>query len=312
MQVIDCATTLNGRYWFNVIEQQMMTPTPDWMNSINEMDDQEFQRWSCLLKQRTGMDVRYARKSFLTTGVRLRMRELGFTCYNDYYQHLLSGRKGKIEWTTLVDRLTIHETRFLRHPDSIELLTDVFLPEYLKTHRGSHLQAWSVGCATGEESYTLAIALDDYLKKSCRGTYYGVVGSDISMPALAKARKGIYDVLRIKNLSQQQINCYLTERASGQYQVVKTLRERVCFNMFNLLEMEQEVVHKMDIVFCQNVLIYFDKELRHTILDELVKQINPGGLLVIGMGEALDWQHPQMQRLRGYDALAYTKESSDE
>ncbi|VAW86885.1 Chemotaxis protein methyltransferase CheR [hydrothermal vent metagenome] len=288
----------------------MMTPIPDWMNSINEMDDQEFQRWSRLLKQRTGMDVKYARKSFLTTGVRLRMRELGFTSYNDYYQHLLSGRKGKIEWTTLVDRLTIHETRFLRHPGSIKLLTELFLPEYRIDE--DHLQAWSVGCATGEESYTLAIALDDYLKRSQRNVYYGVVGSDISLPALAKARKGIYDAHRIKNLPQQHINRYLSKKENGQYQVEKALRERVCFNLLNLLEMDQDVIHKMDIVFCQNVLIYFDKDLRYTILDELVKHINPGGLLVIGVGEAINWKNPHMQRLHGYDALAYTKESSDE
>ncbi len=311
--MIDCATTLNGRHWFNVIERQMMTPTPNWMNSIDEMGDKEFQRWSSLLKQRTGMDVKYARKSFLTTGVRLRMRELGFTCYNDYYQHLFSGRKGRIEWATLVDRLTIHETRFLRHPGSIELLTELFLPKYLKSYLdGDHLQAWSVGCATGEECYTLAIALDDYLKQSHRDVYYGVVGSDISLPALAKARKGIYDVRRIKNLSQQHIDHYLIKKENDQYQVEKALRERVCFNMLNLLEMDQDVIHKMDIVFCQNVLIYFDENLRYTILDELVQHINPGGLLVIGVGEALGWKNPQMQRLHGYDALAYTKESSDE
>ncbi len=298
---------------FNVIEQQTMAETPDWMSSINEMDDQEFLRWSSLLKQRTGMDVRYARKSFLTTGVRLRMRELGFTCYSDYYQHLLSGRNGKIEWATLVDRLTIHETRFFRHPSSIALLTKTFLPDYIKNHLDkNHLQAWSVGCATGEESYTLAIALDDYLKRFHPNIYYGVVGSDISLPALAKARKGIYDALRVKEFPQQLLERYLTKKESGKYQVDEAVRKRVCFNMLNLLEMDQSTIHKMDIVFCQNVLIYFDKKLRHTILDKLVKHINPGGILVIGVGEAIDWKHPQMKRLHGYDALAYTKETIHE
>ncbi|MCF6217332.1 MAG: protein-glutamate O-methyltransferase CheR [Gammaproteobacteria bacterium] len=298
---------------YNVIEQQTMAETPDWMNSINEMDDQEFLRWSCLLKQRTGMDVRYARKSFLTTGVRLRMRELDFTCYSDYYQYLLSGRNGKIEWTTLVDRLTIHETRFFRHPSSIKLLTEAFLPDYIRSHLGeNHLQAWSVGCATGEESYTLAIALDDYLKRFHPNIYYGVVGSDISLPALAKARKGVYDALRVKEFPQPLLARYLTKKEGGKYQVDEAVRKRVCFNMLNLLEMDQSTIHKMDIVFCQNVLIYFDKNLRHTILDKLVKHINPGGILVIGVGEAIDWKHPQMQRLHGYDALAYTKETIHE
>lgn len=297
----------------NVIERQTMAQTPHWMNNIDEMGDQEFQQWSRLLRQRTGMEIRHARKSFLTTGIRLRMRELGFSRYSDYYHHLLSGRDGKVEWATLVDRLTIHETRFLRHPDSISLLIEEFLPKYLNHHLDKdHLQAWSVGCATGEESYTLAIALDDYLKNTHSNIYYGVVGSDISLPALATARKGTYDARRIKNLPQQLIDQYLTPKGENQYQVDETLRKRVCFNMLNLLEMDQSVVHKMDIVFCQNVLIYFDRALRHSILDKLVKHLNPGGILVIGVGEALDWKNPQMQRLRGYDALAYTKEVSHE
>ena len=288
-----------------------MDQKPRWMNSIGEMDDKEFQQWSSLLRQRTGMEVKHERKSFLTTGIRLRMRELGFTGYKEYYTYLLSGRTGNVEWATLVDRLTIHETRFFRHPGSIALLTDQFLPGYLASHRGkNNIQAWSVGCATGEESYTLAIALDDYLLKRHPGFYYGVVGSDISLPALAKARKGIYDSRRLKNIPVSYLNTYLTELDNGHYQIKPALSSRVCFNMFNLLEMEHTAIQQMDIIFCQNVLIYFDTNLRHAILDKLVEHLTPGGLLAIGVGEALNWKHPQMKRLSSHDALAYTKENN--
>ncbi len=295
-----------------MLSLQTMSHKPGWMNEIEEMDDLEFQRWSRLLKQRTGMEIRNSRKSFLSTGIRLRMRELGFNSYNQYYHHLLSGREGKVEWTTLVDRLTIHETRFYRHASSIEILTERFLPGYLKANAEKrHIQAWSVGCATGEESYTLAMVLDDYLQRHHTRAYYGVVGSDISLPALATARKGIYDARRIKLLPTPLQQHYLTPLEDGRYAVKETLRKRVCFNMINLLEMEDSVSHEMDIIFCQNVLIYFDTPLRHTILNKLIENLSPGGLLVIGVGEALEWKHPQMKRLVGIDALAYTKESLD-
>ncbi len=295
----------------NVQKQPTMTDKPRWMDTIEEMDDHEFQQWSRLLKQRTGMEVKNSRKSFLTTGVRLRMRELGYTSYNKYYHYLLrSGPNGKMEWATLVDRLTIHETRFFRHPNATDLVTDIFLPKYLEQHRQKEsVLAWSVGCATGEESYSLAIALDDYLTQYYKSIYYGVVGSDISLPALATARKGIYEPRRLKNLSYAHHNRYLTAVDGGCYQVNKALRQRVCFNMFNLLEMEQSIINDADIIFCQNVLIYFDSRLRASILNKLVNYLNPGGLLVIGVGEALDWKHPQMKRVSGVDALAYTKEN---
>lgn len=258
------------------------------------------------------MEVKPERKSFLTTGIRLRMRELNFTRYSEYYLYLLSGRTGNVEWATLVDRLTIHETRFFRHPDSIDLLTERFLPQYLAAHRDkNNIQAWSVGCATGEESYTLAIALDDYFLKRHPDFYYGVVGSDISLPALAKAKKGIYDVRRLKNLPTAYLNTYLTELDDGQYQIKPTLNNRVCFNMFNLLETKYSAIHQMDIIFCQNVLIYFDTNLRHIILDKLVEHLAPGGLLTIGVGEALNWKHPKMKRLNSHDSLAFTKENDD-
>ena len=283
---------------------------PSWISTVDEMDDHEFQQWSHLLKQRTGMEVKLARKSFLTTGVKLRMRELGFSSYNEYYHFLLDGRNGKVEWATLVDRLTIHETRFYRHPQSIQLLTDEFLPNYLKQHSDkNNILAWSVGCATGEESYSLAMAMDDYLQRHFNNIYFGIVGSDISLPAISKARKGIYDFRRLKNLPAEFFERYLTEQDSGQYQITGSLRKRVCFNMLNLLEMEQNTINEVDIIFCQNVLIYFDMKMRHTILNQLVENLMPGGLLMLGVGEAMEWKHPQMKRLKGYDALAFTKES---
>src|SRR5688572_11187718 len=125
------------------------------------MDDREFSRWVDLLERRTGVVVPPDRKTFLVTGVRSRMRETGHAAYADYFQQLLQGPRGAIEWATLVDRLTVHQTHFFRHQPSLDLIAKEWLPEYVKREPHGAVHAWSIGCSTGEEAYSLAMVLDD-------------------------------------------------------------------------------------------------------------------------------------------------------
>src|SRR5574337_580813 len=126
------------------------------------MDDSEFERWASLLEKRTGVVVPLKRKAFLVTSVRGRMRETGHTDFETYFRDLQKIPEGAIEWTTLVDRLTVHETHFFRHMPSFDLIARDWLPQ-LAADQGSALHAWSVGCSSGEEAYTLAMVLDRHL-----------------------------------------------------------------------------------------------------------------------------------------------------
>jgi len=194
-----------------------------------------------------------------------------------------------------------------------ELLLDDFLPDYLAADRpAQNIQGWSVGCATGEEAYSLAILLEEYKLKHFANFYYGITGSDISLPAVATARKGIYDSRKLKNVSPTQLQQYFTTRDAQQFQVNPALRRRVCFNQLNILQPANDAIGMMDIILCQNVLIYFDMALRRQILDSLANHLNPGGILIIGVGEAMDWKHPMMKRVPRSDSLAYRKQPTME
>jgi len=272
------------------------------------MSEGEFRRWAELLENRTGMSLPAERKSFLVTNVGARMRELGCDDYGEYFERLHAGARGQVEWATLVDRLTVHETRFYRHPASLDFLREQFLPQRADAcPQPYRLQAWSVGCATGEESYTLAMVLDDHLRGLGVEPYLGITGTDISLDALADAKRGIYHPLRVSALPATLAGRYLERLEDGRFRVVDALRRRVCFAQLNLLELAHARLGMMDIIYCQNVLIYFDRERRYRLLDQLAGHLAPGGVMVLGSGEAQGWVGRGLERVRQSGVLAYRR-----
>lgn len=283
----------------------------DWQPSdaLPDMDEQEFARWAALVEARTGMSMPPERKSFLVTSVGLRMREAGFSSHEDYYQYLTSGVFGNVEWTALVDRLTVHETRFFRDPKALDFLREQVFPELLGIREpGDALHIWSAGCSTGEEVYTLAMIVDRFLEQRGERLPYGITGTDISLKSLSDARSGRYGKRRERELPREFAERYLDVIEEGRLQIVQGLRRRVCFAQMNIMDAGQLASRDMDVIYCQNLLIYFDKPRRKAIVEGLVHHLRPGGVLVLGAGELVNWQHPDMQRVRNrWDVLAYRR-----
>lgn len=280
------------------------------LTELADMADHEFREWCRLLANRTGLQFDASRRAFLCSNLRMRMRELNIASYHDYYRLLQQGHLGAAELTTLIDRLTVHETRFFRHPSSLALITEAFLPDYLaRQPTPVSLSAWSVGCSTGEEAYSLGITLDQYLRARHPEYYLAITASDISLASLAEARRGIYSQRRLKGVSEAQLQHYFTPSGSAGYQVKALLRQRICFNHLNILEVDTAPIDQMDIIICQNLLIYYQRTVRHRILNQLAARLRPGGLLLLGSGEALCWQNPELTRLTYPDTLAYLRRS---
>jgi type IV pilus assembly protein PilK len=274
---------------------------------LPDMEPEQFQQWAELLKQRTGMRLPDNRISFLVTNLGMRMRELGINDFQHYYEYVHNGREGNIEWDQLVHHLTVHETRFLRQESVLALIRDKYLPQ-TKAQCGTTpitINVWSVGCSTGEEPYSVAMAIDDHLRGLGCDYYLGVTASDISRSALAHGRKGIYSHKQIKDIEPEWLDNYFTITEDDKFQVIDSLRKRVCFNHLNILDIGSAPIGKMDIIICQNLLIYFDKEQRIQIANTLADHLLPGGLLVLGVGELLNWQHPQLQRFPYTNTLAF-------
>lgn len=278
-----------------------------------EMDKAQFSRWSALLEERTGMMLPEERRSFLVTNLAIRMREIGCADFESYYDYLVSGRRGVVEWATLVDRLTVHETRFFRHLNSLDLLRDYFLPEW-SSGRDTPLSMniWSVGCATGEEAYTLAMVVDNHFAQPGGEYYIGVTGTDISLASLAVGRRGEYDIRKLTEVDAGLLRRYMTKTGERHYRVNEDLRRRVCFAQLNVLDMKKAAVGMMDLIYCQNLLIYFNRERRINILNNLARHLNPGGLLVLGSGEILGWDHPDLERVSYEKTLAFHRKMNSD
>jgi chemotaxis methyl-accepting protein methylase len=204
----------------------------------------------------------------------------------------------------------VQETRFYRNPESMELLSEFLTQQIHRKAANEAINIWSVGCSSGEEPYTLAMICDQLLQKAERtNSNFGVSATDISLPVLSKAREGVYNVRRLSDLDDILVDQYFEQLSSDIYRVKSSLKQKVCFSMANMIDIDKSPLRNMDIIYCQNVLIYFRKELKHAILDSLVERLAPKGLLVIGQGEAVDWHNPNVERVQNNRTLAFIRQN---
>ncbi len=291
-------------------EGQGMQPRFDWaLEPLADMSPAEFHDWQTLLEERSGMVVSERRRSFLQTNLSARMREVGAPDYASYYRQVTSGPRGAVEWSTLMDRLTVQETRFFRHPASFDLL-ETYLRQRLEQESIKRpLALWSVGCASGEETYSLAMATTEALAGREFDGSFGVTGTDISLSALAKSRTAVYSARKLEQVEPALRERYFLSLSDDRFQVIPGLAARVCFARLNVLELANSPVSSMDVIFCQNLLIYFRRWRRREILNRLADCLAPGGLLVIGVGEVVGWQHPELLPVANDQVLAFTRKS---
>ncbi|MCJ8168239.1 CheR family methyltransferase [Atopomonas sediminilitoris] len=267
----------------------------------------QFQAWQELLENRTGMVLDERRRTFLLTQLNARMRELGLDDYDAYLARVGDGPQGAVEWARLLDRLTVQETRFFRHPASFDFLSE-YLQGRLAQGLAKPLQLWSVGCASGDEMYSLAICAAQALQAATLDfSHFGVTGTDISAQALKLASSGEYPAARLNNVPEQVREQYFSAVDGGRYAVKEALRSRCCNIRLNVLELNKAPLHNMDVIFCQNLLIYFRRWRRRDILNRLIERLAPGGIMVIGVGEVTGWQHPDAVPVADDRVLAFMR-----
>jgi len=277
------------------------------LRPLADMSAQEFHDWQVLLEDRTGLVLNEQRRAFLQTSLSTRMRELGVDDYGSYYRQVTDGLRGAVEWSTLMDRLTVQETRFFRHRPSFEILESYLQERLASSTLSQPLALWSVGCSTGEEPYSLAIAVAEVLSGTEQPELFGVTGTDISLSALSRARDGIYGARKLEQMDIDLCERYFEQLADGRFKVLPALASRVCCARLNVLELAKAPFSGVDVIFCQNLLIYFRRWRRREILNRLAERLAPGGLLVVGVGEVVGWQHPDMLPVADERVLAFIR-----
>lgn len=283
---------------------------------IPEMEPQEFILWQSMLERRTGLWLPETRKAFLVTSLNRHMREKGIKRYRDFYELLDSGQVSSLDWARLVDSLTVHETCFYRDLDSLNLVTSFCRNRIsqgfrLNPTKVQDIQLWSVGCSTGEETYTLAIEME---KLSANLTtnqkdlmYYGVTGIDVSYPSLAVAREGIYSNKNSDFLPSTSFNNFFDQLVDNHIRVKDDIRKRTCFMQANILELDKEPKQLFDVIYCQSVMIYFRQERKAAIIKDFEERLKPGGILMLGHGEVTSVDNENLTRVDNKHCLAFIK-----
>lgn len=295
----------------------MLAERTDWgvmADRLPELDAARMRMWVDLLEARTGIMIPVERKSFLESGLRARMQKTGVGDYDAYYRLLCGERRWSEEWSQLVDRLTVHETSFFRHDPSLRLLADDILPTFVGANPDPHqgFQAWSLGCATGEEPYTLAMLMHRYFDAEGKGRLYGITATDISLPSLQTARAGIYSARRAQTIPGELSGRFCTDLGDGSLRMNDELRRRICFAQLDVLHMNGFPLRSLDLIYCQNMLIYFPRHRRLQIIEALVTRLAPGGVLVLGPGDLPCWAHPEFARIRFEGTLAFRRQAADQ
>ena len=277
------------------------------LQSSESLSDKQFDEWSKLLEERAGICLSDQQRVFLQTQVSMRMRELGHSDYNQYYNRVVDGVTGMMEWSVLIDRLVVKETSFFRHKPSIDFVRNYLQDRINNQKLEGSFDIWSVGCSSGEEPYSLAMVLNDAFDLAQLDPYFGVVATDISRAALTIAKEGTYPQRKVELVEAPIKQRYFNQLDNGRYKITSEIRERVCFNQANVLNINDLPDMHLDVIFTQNMLVYFRKWLRHDIMNAFAERLKPGGILVCGLGEVVDWTHPNISRVAVDEVQAYQR-----
>ena len=222
--------------------------------------------------------------------LRRRLRVTGATTFDGYCDYLFNQGGMQTEDVYLIDSVTTNKTDFFREPKHFEYMTRTALPDIVRTGTERRIRTWSSACSTGAEPYTMAMVLSDFLAASAPDRDYFVLATDLSTEVLQKAKRGIYQKELLQPVPPEMMRKYVMRPADPMrpdMRISARLRSKVGFARLNLMDDKYPVGDPMHMIFCRNVLIYFDKPTQQHVLTRLCDCLTPGGYLFIGHSESV-------------------------
>ena len=252
---------------------------------IISISDKDFERLVTYVHDNYGIDL--SRKRVMIEG-RLGnvLEKRGFKDYSSFLDMIFADKTGT-EVVNLMTRLTTNHTYFLREPEHYDFMRNVFLPEIKQKKKDKTIYLWSAGCSSGEEPYTNAIEMAEFFGSEASQWDTKLLATDISVKVLAKAQQAVYHSESMKNLSPEVIKRYFTPLENDCFQVNSEIRKQVVYRVFNLMDSIPYKKHPFDLIFCRNVMIYFDAQTKIDLVNRFYDVLAPGGYLFIGHAESI-------------------------
>lgn len=276
-----------------------------------KISDDEFKQLRDFVYAQSGIYIADNRKYLLENRLGNRLKELNLKNFGEYYYYLRYDPRKAQELNRLFESVTTNETSFYRNPPQLKVFQDKVLPEILDAQRKlgqKRLHIWSAGCSTGEEPYTLAIILLEVLRGEISAWNIKITANDLSEAVLQSARRGVYNEYTLRTSPKEVVVKYFTQE-EGMYKIKPEVKRLVSFGQINLSDrMGMKRVDRSQFIFCRNVIIYFDDEMKKKVISSFYDNLATNGYLFIGHSESLHNISRAFKPVHHTGAIIYKKE----
>ncbi|WP_051335530.1 CheR family methyltransferase [Methylocapsa acidiphila] len=259
--------------------------------AAERLTDRHYRSIAEIVQKQTGICLPPTKQTMVEGRLRKRVRALGLAGLNDYASLLFERGRLEEELVHIIDCVTTNKTDFFREPDHFEFLREVAVPALLAQNgrRPARLKVWSAAASIGAEAYTLAMVLQDMADAGPRFTF-SILGTEVSTDVLTHARRGVYTKDMVAPVPADMALRYIMparDSARPEVRIAPELRRLTRFEQLNLMDPHYPVDQDVDVIFCRNVLIYFDKATQKQVLDRLCNHLRPGGYIFVGHSESM-------------------------
>lgn len=280
-------------------------------NKPLSIGDDEFGQLRDFIYEKSGIYIADNRKYLLENRLANRLKLLGLKSFGEYFHYLRFDTRRQQEMTELFNAITTNETSFYRNPPQLKVFQEKVIKKVideLRAKKSKTLRIWSAGCSTGEEPYTLTMILSEVLGPELPQWNIRITANDLSEKVLASARAGVYNEYALRTTPQEIIKKYFNN-GDGKYEVKPELKKMVSFGSINLSDrLQLKRIERSHVVFCRNVIIYFDEDMKKQVISSFYDNLLPGGYLLIGHSESLHNITRAFKPVHHPGAIVYQKE----
>lgn len=256
--------------------------------------EKEFRQLADYIKVNYGINLKEEKKALVTCRLQNVLIQAGYDNFTDYYKYILQDKSGEAV-TTLVDKITTNHTFFMREAEHFNFFRDKVLPYLTKTVKDRDLRIWCAACSTGEESYTLAMLLDEFFGLDKKLWDTKILATDISENVLCTAKKAVYSNEKIASLPAYVRLNYFKKYDNDNFVLIDRIKNEVIYRKFNLMDGVFPFKKKFHTIFCRNVMIYFDNETKIRLVNKLYDSLECGGYLFIGHSESISRENTKFK-----------------
>lgn len=258
------------------------------------LTDNEFNFIVTFMKSNYGLNL-INKRQLIESRMNSTLIEKSLNSFTDYFE--IIKRKDKDEVSLLINKLTTNHTYFMREPQHFNFLKNEILPMHERKNKQHDIRIWSAGCSSGEEAYTTVMTIKDYFGTNSNIWDTTILATDISTKVITAAQTKVYEEEALKDIPASWKQKYFKVRPDGTYDLKPEIRKEVVYKVFNLMD---KIVYKKpyDLIFCRNVMIYFDQPTKNELINRFYDALAPGGFLFIGHSESVQRESSQFKYIQ--------------